>query len=95
MKKMKRFFALLMALICVLSLVACGGKDDKGGDKDEGAKDTLLVLSAGAFQGAWDPAANCILANKHAEWNIFDRLIHKDAEGNLSPGIAGSVPNSV
>lgn len=83
MKKMKRALALLLALTAVLT--AFSGCSKK---KDEESKDTLIVYSAGAFAGNWDPAGNTILANKHVEWNVFDRLLHKDDDGNYIPGLA-------
>ncbi|MEA4964911.1 MAG: ABC transporter substrate-binding protein [Oscillospiraceae bacterium] len=52
--------------------------------------DTLVVLSSGAFQGTWDPTGNTILSNKHLEWNVFEHLVHKDADGNYIPGLAAS-----
>ena len=38
MKTMKKVMALLLALMMVLSLAACGGKTDNGGNSDNNAK---------------------------------------------------------
>ena len=63
------------------------GETEKAEGTVSGGGDTLVILSSGAFQGAWDPTGNTILSNKHLEWNVFDRAIHKDAEGNYVPGL--------
>lgn len=84
---MKKFLALILALIMSLSLVACGSG---GTDTPDEPTDTLVVLSSGAFQGDWDPTNNTILANKHLEWVVFDTLFHKDADGNFIAGLAES-----
>ena len=103
MKKTKRLLALLLALMTIAALFAgCGGDKnvddsnaggDTASDGDNTASsstDTLVVLSSGAFQGTWDPTGNTILSNKHLEWVVFDRLVHKDADGNYTPGLAES-----
>ena len=38
----------------------------------------LVALSAETFTGSWDPTEHTILANMHAEWNCFDRLVDVD-----------------
>ena len=52
------------------------------------AGDTLVILSSGAFQGAWDPTKNSILSNKHLEYQVLDCLLNYDGESNLTPNIA-------
>lgn len=85
MKKQKHLLVLLIILSLVLTAFSgCSGS--KTNDA-EATKDTLVVYSAGAFQGTWDPAANAILSNKHLEWNVFDRCLQQDAEGNFIPGL--------
>lgn len=52
---------------------------------------TLHLLSAEPFFGSWDPSAHTILANIHAEWNCFDRLIALNWETKeLVPQLAES-----
>lgn len=92
MKKATKLMALLLALLMALSLFAgCGSKETAGGEDDSapaGTKDTLVVLSSGAFQGAWDPTKNSILSNKHLEYQVLDCLLNYDADGNLTPNLA-------
>ena len=64
--------------------------DDAAASDGAAGGDTLVILSSGAFQGTWDPTGNTILSNKHLEWNVFDRLLHKDADGNFIGGLAES-----
>ena len=40
----------------------------------------LIALSAETFTGSWDPTEHTILANMHAEWNCFDRLVDFDLD---------------
>ena len=91
---MKKFLALILALLMTMAVVTgCGDKapaDDDGSGDAAVATDTLVVLSSGAFQGTWDPTGNTILSNKHLEWVVFDHLIRKDADGNHVPGMAES-----
>lgn len=96
---MKRKLALILTLMMLVTLFGgCGGnqESDDGTQASQGAEgggsdsDTLVILSSGAFQGAWDPTGNTILSNKHLEWNVFDRAIHKDADGNYIPGVCES-----
>jgi len=52
---------------------------------------TLTLLSAEPFFGSWDPSSHTILANIHAEWNCFDRLIALDWDTKeLKPQLAES-----
>lgn len=52
---------------------------------------TITMLSAEPFFGSWDPSAHTILANIHAEWNTFDRLMALDWDTKeLKPQLAES-----
>jgi peptide/nickel transport system substrate-binding protein len=46
----------------------------------QGERGTITLLSAEPFFGSWDPSSHTILANIHAEWNVFDRLLELDWE---------------
>ena len=50
MKTMKKVMALLLALMMVLSLAACGGKTDNGGNSDNGGKDDPAAVDMTAQQ---------------------------------------------
>lgn len=58
MKTMKKVTALLLALMMVLSLAACGGKTDNGGNSDNngsGGKDQPAAVDMTAQGGAGRP----------------------------------------
>ncbi|HEY8447066.1 MAG TPA: ABC transporter substrate-binding protein [Thermomicrobiales bacterium] len=58
--------------------------------QDDG-RGTITLLSAEPFFGSWDPSSHTILANIHAEWNCFDRLMALDWETKeLKPQLAES-----
>ena len=62
-----------------------------GGGRTAGSKDTLVILSAENFLGNWDPTSHTTLAQLHAEWICFNRLIHMDTDTQeLSPELATS-----
>ena len=65
---------------------AQAGQPAASGSAAEGDQ-TLVILSSGAFQGAWDPTSNSILSNKHLEYNVLDYPLHYDAEGNITAGL--------
>lgn len=59
--------------------------------KAQGERGRITILSAEPFFGSWDPSAHTILANIHAEWNTFDRLIALDWDTQeLKPQLAES-----
>jgi len=54
-----------------------------------GARGRITMLSAEPFSGSWDPSSHTILANIHAEWNTFDRLLALDwANKEVKPQLA-------
>jgi len=49
----------------------------------------MIWLSAEAFAGSWDPTMHMVLAQLHAEWNAFDRLLDFDLHtGKFVPKLA-------
>ena len=78
---MKKNFYLLLVLALLLTVVTAVSAE----------KDTLTVLSSGAFTGSWDPTGHTILANIHNEWVLFDRLMevdYDDPDRNIIPRLA-------
>ena len=71
-----RVFSLMMVLILLSSLAVVPAFAE---DPEE-PSGTLVVLSAETFTGSWDPTEHTILANMHAEWNCFDRLVDVDLD---------------
>ena len=79
---MKKIIALVLASVMVLSLVACGGKDNK---KEEGkAKDVLAVCLA-SEPDSIDPALNSAVDGATMLAHLFQGLAKwtQDDNGNL------------
>lgn len=81
MKSMKKVWALLLALAMVLSLAACGGKDDAPADTNEPAE-------TDAEAPAEQPAADSDLAYVQGKGTLvvgiteFEPMDYQDADGN-------------
>ncbi|MGM9661776.1 MAG: ABC transporter substrate-binding protein, partial [Oscillospiraceae bacterium] len=71
---MKKFLALILALVMSLSLVACGGGGGETGGEEEGGKITLDVIISqyGNYTQAWwtDFEATFEEANQDIDLNI-------------------------
>lgn len=92
MRKSVRFFATLMVSIMIVSAIsACQpsatatpvasnpqSPTSEQPTAEVPAKDSLVMLSAESFTGAWDPAGHTVLANVHLEQLVFDHLWEVD-----------------
>lgn len=72
---MKKIIAVLMSVLMLLSLVACGGTSDKG---------NTLVYGSGDYDSI-NPIMNEHCEIKHL---LFDSLVKRDGDGNLVPSLA-------
>lgn len=90
MKKPFRVLALVFALLMLMS-AAAGCKTDTADKGPGGAagNDTLVVLSAEAFSGGWDPGSHTVLANCHLQWVVLGNLVELDYDtGEYKPSLA-------
>jgi peptide/nickel transport system substrate-binding protein len=70
----------VMLLTCVSVPASAAGPGPTG---------KLVILSAETFTGSWDPTGHTVLANMHAEWNCYDRLVDLDpTTQQLTPRLA-------
>lgn len=78
-----------LLLGCVLlALTACGGSD-KGETASSGPKDTLVAAQSAELR-TLDPHQATDVYSRRLMANIFDRLIEKDENMDLVPGLAKS-----
>lgn len=85
---MKKFLSLMLAVLMVLSLVACGGNNEGEGE-GTAAKDTLTVAMQ-ADADTLDPSAQNYAQSSMVIRQIFDTLLYQDQECNLHPSLAES-----
>ncbi|MEA5049717.1 MAG: ABC transporter substrate-binding protein [Eubacteriales bacterium] len=100
MKKHSRILALVFAVLMMISALygctqqAVASTGEQSGDNGSATaaasqKDTLVVLSAEAFSGSWDPGSHTVLANCHLQWVVLSNLLNKNYDtGEIGPGLA-------
>lgn len=88
MKKMLRICAVLMMGVFVLSISGCN-KNDIEGKNNEQKKDTLTVV-INNDPGSMDPNDTDDFAHHQVTRQIYETLVVRDADGNLSPCLAES-----
>jgi peptide/nickel transport system substrate-binding protein len=80
LKLLSGLVVIVMLLTCVSVPAFAAAPEPKG---------KLVILSAETFTGSWDPTGHTVLANMHAEWNCYDRLIDLDpTTQQLTPRLA-------
>ena len=86
---MKKAISLLLALLMVLSLVACGGKDDSSNNGGDAVIQDRLVIANGGMLSILDPQNNNDLWCGHVYGMTHDKLVEYDyQEGKLVPELA-------
>lgn len=86
MKNSRNLSLILVVLMLVSVLIAC--KPKKAGSAKN---DTLVVLSAEAFYGGWDPASHTVVANVHVQAVVLSYLVELNYETyEIEPSLATS-----
>ena len=81
---MKKFLALMMALVLSLSLVACGGGDDKEKDQDDDQAGTAAELNVGVFWFTFsDPYLTTVRTAMHDELEAIGAKYQDYDAGNV------------
>lgn len=87
---MKRIISLLLSVIMLLSLCACGEKPTEDGQNDQEQrqiKENLTVTLSGE-PTTLNPHAIGQLNAYIVNYCIYDTLLKKDADGNIAPNVA-------
>lgn len=96
-KNMKQLLSLVLALVMVLSLVACGGgtnpsanpAESGGSVSEDENKNTELNVALAGEPNALDPMCGATDRTASAVYNnIYDTLLVADSEGNILPNLA-------
>lgn len=80
MKTMKKILCAMLALAMVLSLVACGSKDDNSGDNGDNGADSGDTIKIGYFTDMSSADGYIGMAGRYA---IEDRIEELNAQGGL------------
>ena len=92
---MKKLLALLIAVVLVFSLAACGkdgGGNTPAGDKTPVEGGDLTVGIMADLDASLDPHVSSSSAGtREILFNIYEGLVKPDTEGNLNPAIASEV----
>lgn len=103
---MKKIVCLLLAIMMIMSLAACGGSESgasssNSGSSSSGASSSGSTTTAAPAKDSLtiamtsEPSTmNTLFADDFASWaitnNIYDSLIHFDTDGSLTPSLAES-----
>ena len=93
MRKMKRFFAMLLCLCTLATATACGGTDqtDQTGETTDasGKKDSITVSLSGNVT-TLDPVSSNLAVNQMLGNVVLSTLVDFDADWNVIPNLAES-----
>ena len=96
---MKKFFALLLVLVTVLSLTACGGSNNGGGSGDGGnggngggdtpaATTKTVKFNTGFDPDTFDPQECNVMENNLVNNQLYDYLYRENLNGEFVPSLA-------
>ena len=85
---MKKLFLAVLSLLMVVSLAACGGSDNNGGNETTGPK--VMNCNVGFSPDTFDPQASNVLENAIVTNQIYDYLLRENGKGEFEPALAES-----
>lgn len=86
---LQRLRVLLLSLVAIMLLAACGGGSKEEKAADAPVRDTLIVAQ-GADAKSLDPHATNDQPSSRVSAQIYDRLVEADVNMNIVPGLAES-----
>ncbi len=87
MKNMRKFFALLLVLVTVLSLTACGGGgSNNGGGSESGKK--VVKFNTGFDPDTFDPQESNVMETNLVNNQCYDYLYRENLNGEFEPSLA-------
>ena len=87
MKNMRKLFALLLVLVTVLSLTACGGGgSNNGGGSESGKK--VVKFNTGFDPDTFDPQESNVMETNLVNNQCYDYLYRENLNGEFEPSLA-------
>lgn len=84
----KRIMSIMLIVVMVLGLVACGSKETGKKEPSSEAKEKELKIQLGASPDTLDPALNVMITGGNLLLQSFECLLIVDENGELQPGQA-------
>jgi peptide/nickel transport system substrate-binding protein len=88
-----------VATALLMTVAACGGDDGGGGGSESASSGdsggASITIAIGAEPVSLDPQASDDGAERAVGDNIYEALLFRDANGELEPGLAASLPTQV
>ena len=84
MKNLKKLFALLLVLVTVFSLTACGGKKEE----DAGSDKMTVKFNTGFDPDSFDPQEANVMETSLVDNQCYDYLYRENLKGDFDPSLA-------
>jgi len=85
MNKMKKLFALLLVLVTVLSMTACGSKQE---EEDPADAKKVVRFNTGFDPDSFDPQEANVMETSLVDNQIYDYLYRENVDGEFEPALA-------
>ena len=98
-KKFRSLISIILALVTIFTLTACGSKTDTPNDdnssntkssKREVTDEDYIVRVTGSFPLYTDPGVGSSAIEAAAQINLYDALVFADIDGSIKPHLAES-----